>query len=171
MLRQIIILMGLAPLIAPIAFSAPATAQQRELTPGMHYTRIYNDPLPNAPTAPAVPSVQKPAPPQRPQSASTSPAQAEEIVEESAQSRVWNKYKALAAGTAGPPAEESAAAQTAESAPSPSPRMVQKTSVQVEGPKSAVAELIGRWHEQKEQQKDMRSKSFAVPENLKTKTP
>lgn len=153
---QIIFLLGVAAAFALLP-AASAHAQQRELKPGLNYTSIYNKPV-KRPEPPEKPSVEKPASPEN---------APETITEESAESRIWNKYKALATGTAGQAETSEEPELPKEETEKTASRSATPASIKIEGPKSTVAELISRWQEQKEQQKDMRSKSFQVPEHLK----
>lgn len=151
---QIILLLGLAACV--LVPAASAGAQERDLSPGLRYTAIGNKPVAR-PVSPEAPAVERPV----------AGKSGDAIEQESTESRIWNKYKALAAGTAG---DEAGATSPAEAAPAATPEKAirQKTapSIKIEGPKSTVAELIGRWQDSKAQQKDMRSKSFQVPAHL-----
>lgn len=157
---QIIFLLGVV--FCSSAFLIPwrASAQQRDLKPGLNYTAVYNKPLKRA----APPEGGEPAASPEEETAPGT------ISKESAESRIWNKYKALAAGTAGQLPETPEKPAPPEPASSPESKSgkvaMNGPSITIEGPKSTVAELIGRWQERKEQQKDMRSKSFQVPARL-----
>lgn len=167
MSMQIILLLGLAAFVfLPVS---SARAQERDLSPGLHYTTIYNKPIPR-PAPPEEPVVERPSV-EKPVAAGE--AESETIKDESTESRIWNKYKALATGTAEGESGESQKKSSEQhrespdgSKENPARRASSPPAIKIEGPKSSVAELIGRWQEQKEQQKDMRSKSFKVPEYL-----
>lgn len=186
---------------ALLMLTAPAGAadQQREYQPGLNFT-AFNPKLmkktedaanetpltPTAPTRPALPIAKAPTP-IKPQV----PGSAEE--QQDTQTRIWNKYKALAAGQA-EPSDQTKQQPDAPQSPSPtlehmapaagtdqpSPATASQTQPmktwsappsQLEQFKkedtqkqtSGIASLLQEWKASKSQQREMRSLRFAAP--------
>ncbi len=149
-----------ATLFCLLLISLPASAQQRELKPGLNYTTL------------AKPKTVTPV-----EAVPAEDAATENKTEDKAQdpaTLVWNKYKELATGQT----EEQ---KTAESGPE-KPKSPEKPSVEkptakapdhdadVEKQQSGFAAILDEWKSSKDSQKEMRSKSFKVPTSGKTKT-
>lgn len=137
-------------LIIPIfiIFTSPALAQEREYQPGIHHTKIYNSP-----------KIQRPAPPAKP-TAKPGGAQNNAHNEETDPTqRVWNKYKELASGTA----------QNAKSVRPPEVKEVKKPKLTApnydatEKKKTGLASLLEQYQQNKNNQRQMRSKTFKTP--------
>lgn len=121
--------------------SLPSLAQGPEYKPGLNYTAFKNPPLPKPePTEEAKTAMPEEAPAETPE------ARAE---------RVWQKYKALAAG------------QVPDGPVKPTPPSVQPVSAQpaaaAAAPQSGLTAILQEWKNSKSNQREMRSRSFATP--------
>ena len=148
-----------------IAF--PAQAQQREYKSGLNYTTLGARP--------------KPAPVPKPQahpaenaieSEETPVTELEDKAKESPDpaTRIWNKYKELATGTAG---EKEQAAKTENNKPEapekpdvplkPKTKLT-KQSAQDPKPNNGFGAILENWKNTKDTRRDMRSMSFKTPD-------
>lgn len=132
----------------------PATAQERELKSGLNYTTMAKPKLHVAEDA-----------------KTAEEAELQKELEEEAQdpaTRVWNKYKDLATGKA---AEEElekkkAEIEKPEEPEKPEVEKPSKTTLNAkeeEVPKSGLGAILQEWKNNKENQREMRSKSFTTP--------
>ena len=110
-------------------FTAPALAGQREYSTGVNHIKIYNPPAQESAE----------------ENATDNP-------EEDAATRVWNKYKALAMGTADK--EKKAQEATPEVKAPVKPEPPQKPQ------KTGMVSLIETYQQNKENRRDMKSLSF-----------
>lgn len=158
------------------AYSLPALAQnpERELSSGLNYTTIYNKPKPAAADKPDVPQAQAPLKPIAPKISMTAPAAPPETKEDS-QTRIWNKYKALAMGKAveeqqntAPPTEKKPAAPQTQGMHTKTLKTDLAAAPQqsASAPASGITAILQEWKSSKSQQSEMRSKSFKVPDTL-----
>ncbi|MEM7651316.1 MAG: hypothetical protein AAF204_04455 [Pseudomonadota bacterium] len=141
-----------------IVLSAPAQAQQRELKSGLNYTTL------------AKPKAQDAQPAE--EAEAENPSEKEEEIDPA--TAVWNKYKDLATGTAKD--EESEKSTEAPDKPEkPSVEIPEKPTLngksqdqaqqgQEESQQNAFSAILEEWKSSKENQREMRSKSFTVPE-------
>lgn len=135
----------------------PAHAQERELSSGLNYTTMAKPKLPEAQKA--EPAIEKAA------EAVSDKSQAEEELDPA--TRVWNKYKDLATGKAGEEAaKQKAEIDTPEKPEKPEVAKPSKTTMnakQAEVPKSGLGAILQEWKNTKQNQREMRSKSFKTP--------
>jgi hypothetical protein len=159
-------------------YALPLYAQnpERELSSGLNYTTVYNKPKPAAADTPDVPQAQSPLKPIAPKISMTAPAAPPETKEDS-QTRIWNKYKALATGKAGeeqqntaPPTEQKPAATQTQGMHTKTLKTdlvaAPQQSAPAPAPASGITAILQEWKSSKSQQSEMRSKSFKVPDTL-----
>lgn len=137
-----------------LLLALPAQAQQREYKPGLNYTTLAQ---------PRPPVVQDASP--AIESTANAPTD-----EPAPVTRIWNKYKDLATGTAG---EKQAAEKQANARSPQKPDLPVKPAMQNLTPATQQAEtakpsafqsIIEGWKENKETRSDMRSMSFKTPD-------
>jgi hypothetical protein len=181
-----------------VPFSAFAAEQQRDLQSGLNYTTFgyENDEKktnqktdeqqkteePDAPKLPAVPKKNAIAKPQKP----TLAPQLDPEEEQSAEVRIWTKYKALASGQSKNPTEDTAKEEgetKLEKADTPATESEEmkgamkswhapetEEKAQEEEPKQAsgISAILNEWQTSKNQQREMRTKHFEVPVGIGT---
>jgi len=174
--------------IASIALVAvPAHAQEREYTSGLNYTTLGTSqkkeekkPSAEAPKAekPKLYNTITPKPFKKAEPAEGTEAEdtKKEEPEEDPTVVIWNKYKDLAAGTAGEDEnEESTTEDKEKSVSADAPEKPQKPSApnvpsassdgkDVKPAENAFGSIIDEWKTSRDKQREMRSRTFAVPE-------
>ncbi len=175
--------------IASLVFvTSPANAQDREYSSGLNYTTLGTSQ--SKETASTKDdngkAEQKPAKPKlfntiTPKHAEPTKEVAEEIIEETAEESskteespavtVWNKYKKLAAGTAAddkPKAEDTKTLTTSKpdkpTVDAPQAPTLKQGEVETRPAKNAFGSIIDEWQTSRDKQREMRSKTFAVPD-------
>ena len=121
---------------------------QRDLSPGLNYTTIK----------PQDDNIQR--------TDSVTTQRKSEKGGNNAASEVWEKYQSLATGQAGND-------EVSEEPSAPAVDTAGKPSAPAQGKPMGVGlnSLLQKWRENKDQQKEMRSKSFGVPKTLEPKPP
>ena len=144
-----------------LLISLPASAQQRELKPGINYTTL------------AKPKVAEPtkAVPAEETAIENTPKEVQDPA-----TLVWNKYKELATGQT----QEQKAAEKGTQKDIEKPETPKKPSIDkpvakspghasgVEKQQSGFAAILDEWKNSKDTKKEIRSKSFKVPTSAKT---
>lgn len=175
--------------IASLALIAnPASAQKREYTPGLNYTTLGNKQANDAESAEA----EENAKPEKPQlynslspkhvkkaepaedvaegTTDKAAAEASEKPKEDPTVTIWNKYKDIAAGTAGEKDNGDKQATKTPSKPekpavdTPTKPSAAPTEEQTEPAKNAFGTILDEWKSSRDKQREMRSKTFAVPD-------
>lgn len=136
--------------------SLPAGAQERELKSGLNYTTMGAKPA-----APTANPAQEAAAGEKPAATKDSPA-----------AQVWNTYKELATGQT-PEQKEmekqskkkpgTALPKAPEKPTTPKPGKPSLNGEAQEKPESAIGSIIRDWKNNKDSQREMRSKSFGAP--------
>ena len=149
---------------------APAFAQQRELKSGLNYTTMGRKAKPaetkeaSPATASGTPRAERGRTSLPAKLASANKTDNGEETDEA--TRIWNKYKELATGTADKDKEKDKDAKDTKSVETPDKPTVDKpalkdTSKTAPPPqKNAFGEILQEWKSQKENRRDMRSLSF-----------
>lgn len=176
--------------IASLVFvTSPTSAQERQYSSGLNYTTLggtqkkdtesVGDKADNTDQKPAKPRVFNTI---KPKNAEPTKETADEIAEETTDGpeeeeeapavTVWNKYKELAAGKAG---EKEAKAEDTKtitpgkpdkpSVAKPSVPNAEQGEVETRPAKNAFGSIIDEWKSSRDKQREMRSRTFAVPES------
>jgi hypothetical protein len=155
-----------------LSFSAfaqsAANAQEREYQSGINSVKLYNAPkvaTPTEPERPAVKSIQEHT------RSGQAPKHGQDLTKQSPTERVWSKYKELASGeNNGKPSEDKPAV------PAPEVQKPEVQKIEPQAPQGAVPEekttglqsLLKAYQTNKDQQRQMRTKTLKTPKNLPT---
>lgn len=177
--------------IASLALIAnPASAQKREYSSGLNYTTLGTSQKKDTETAdsqgdkkPEQQKLYNTIKPKQPEKAKPVEDLAEGVSAEADKEKpnedptvtIWNKYKDLAAGTAGEKDGEKGEQATKTLRPSkPEKPAVDKpataaagaapTEAETKPAENAFGSILDQWQSSRDKQRDMRSKTFAVPD-------
>ena len=156
-------------------YLAPAHAQQRELQSGLNYTTMGRKAKPAEAKTEEASSPAKPTDLPRasrgkatlpPVNATVNKDQKPQAQETDEATRIWNKYKELATGTAAKDEENKDEKKSAKAPEAPTPPTVDNPQLQGAGKTAAAPQqnafgaILEEWKNTKEDRRDMRSMTF-----------